>query len=362
MPLSVDQETVFQTYSAFLVVAAVVLVILFAVRWLLLRKSLTLNDDLRLHRRLGVSLLSAVGVVVAVLALPVTDAQRNLFLTGLGLVVSGVLALSSTTVIANVMAGLMLHSTKRFRTGDFLRVSGEFGRITEKGLLYTEIQTEDRELTTLPNVYLITNPMTVVRSSGTLVSANLSLGYDVHQARVEPLLLEAAMRAELEDPFVRVLELGNFSVTYRVSGFLADIKNLLTVRSNLHKMVLDVLHGDGIEIVSPTFMNQRPLSPDVRVIPTPVQDATTHDDVTTHDAQPAPEEVMPEEIMFDKADQAERAEAIQLQLKAEITELDGRLTEAKGEDRDRLEQEIQQRRTQLEAFAQNVKSNPLAEE
>lgn len=46
----------------------------------------------------------------------------------------------------------------------------------------------------------------MVRASGTIISGTLSLGYDVTRTRVEELLLEAARRVELVDPFVRVEE------------------------------------------------------------------------------------------------------------------------------------------------------------
>jgi small-conductance mechanosensitive channel len=224
MPLLESILELLREFTPFLVVVAAVVLCLAAVRWLLLRKSLSLGNERRLPRQLVLLGLSAIGIVAAVLALPVPDVTRNQLLTVLGLLVSAIIALSSTTLVANAMAGLMLRATKSFRTGDFIRVESQFGRVTERGLLDTEIQTEDRELTTLPNLYLISNPVTVVRSSGTIVSVSLSLGYDVHHAKVEPLLLEAARKADLEEPFVRVLDLGNFSVTYRISGFLADIK------------------------------------------------------------------------------------------------------------------------------------------
>ena len=77
------------------------------------------------------------------------------------------------------MAGLMLQVAKSFSPGDFVRVGEYFGRVTERGLFHVEKQTEDRDLTTLPNLHLATNSITVVHSAGTIVSAELSLGYDV---------------------------------------------------------------------------------------------------------------------------------------------------------------------------------------
>jgi small-conductance mechanosensitive channel len=76
------------------------------------------------------------------------------------------------------------------------------GKCRGAGRFHTEIQTDERTLTTLPNLYLVTNPVTTLRSSGTVVSATVSLGYDVPRGRIEELLLEAArdqLEAELEE-------------------------------------------------------------------------------------------------------------------------------------------------------------------
>jgi small conductance mechanosensitive channel len=45
-------------------------------------------------------------------------------------------------------------------------------------------------------------------------STTLSLGFDAHHLTVEPLLIEAAAKSGLEEPFVHILEIGNYAVTY----------------------------------------------------------------------------------------------------------------------------------------------------
>ena len=67
-------------------------------------------------------LLSALGLLVVVLALPLSDATRAQLLNLAGIVMSAGVALASTTFIGNVMAGLMLRAVRNFRTGDFVRV------------------------------------------------------------------------------------------------------------------------------------------------------------------------------------------------------------------------------------------------
>lgn len=309
----------FREFVPLLAVLALVSVVLWLVNWLMLKRRKELGAETQLPRQLLMIALTAVGLLLIVLVFPMSDNTRGQVLSLIGVVLTAVIALSSTTFVANIMAGLMLRVVKSFRPGDFIHIGDQFGRITERGLFHTEIQTEDRNLTTFPNLYLVTNPVTVVRSSGTIVSAELSLGYDLPHSRIEELLKEAASQTDLQEPFVQVRELGDFSVTYRVAGFLTNVKLLLTARSDLRKNVLDVLHAHGVEIVSPAFMNQRRLPEDGKVIP---------DEVKLHSKKQAPEpEEAPENLIFDKAEEAEALE----NLRKEYAELNQRLEELKKE-------------------------------
>ncbi|RMF23945.1 MAG: mechanosensitive ion channel family protein, partial [Deltaproteobacteria bacterium] len=256
----------------------------------------------RLIRQGALLVVGNLGLVAVILVLPLAEETRRQLLALLGLVLSAAIALSSTTLVGNAMAGVMLRVVGNFRPGDFIRVGDHFGRVSERGLFHVEIQTEDRDLTTLPNLFVVTHPVKVVRSSGTILTATLSLGYDQHHARVERLLVEAAKAAGLEDPFVWITELGNDAVTYRAAGLLRDVKELLGARSRLHATILDTLHEAGVEIVSPAFMNQRRIGEMTRFIPPRDWDA----------APPAgtggDEQI--EQVIFDKAEQAQAREEL----------------------------------------------------
>lgn len=247
------------------------------------------------------------GALIIILVLPIEPTTRGQVLGLVGVGFTGIIALSSTTFVTNAMAGLMLRLIRNYKAGDFIRVNDMFGRITERGLFHTEIQTEERNLTTFPNLYLINNPMTVVRSSGTIISATLSLGYDVSHQQIDTLLLEAAEQTGLKDPFVQVVELGDFSVSYKISGFLQETKQLLAMRSNLKRAVLDAFHGASVEIVSPSFMNQRVLTPHAAVLP----EAVVASPVSTSDPA-AP----PEDLIFDKAEIAQEKDQWEEKLSA----------------------------------------------
>ncbi len=291
-----------------------IVVALFVAHWLLNRHPKAVSYRFR-NQMLMIG-FTAVAALATLVILPIPSDIRGQLLSFLGILITATIALSSTTFLGNALAGLMLRAVRNFRVGDFVRTGDHFGRVSERGLLHIEIQTEDRELTTLPNLFLVRNPVTTLLSSGTVISASVTLGYDLPRTEVRKNLLEAAEKAGLTDSFVQILELGDFSVEYRVAGILKEVKQILTARSDLRARILDSMHANRMEIVSPTFMNTRALSKDEMVIPpSPV-------------AAPPPEPAdSPEGVVFDKAEEAEGA----LLLETEYKKLCERLAEFQGQ-------------------------------
>ncbi len=327
-----------------LIVLVLGILLVAGTRYLLLKRFAPPPGQSGMARQVLVAALAGVMLVIFILSLPIGDSPRGQLLSLLGLLVTAAVALSSTTLLGNAMAGFMLRAIRNFRAGDFLIVNEHRGRVSDKGWLRTEIQTERRNLTTLPNLYLVTNPMTVIRTSGTFIAASVSLGYDVPREKVKKCLLEAAEHAELIDPFVFVTDLGDFSITYQVAGFLEDVKYLISAESALRECMLDFLHRGGIEIVSPTFMNQRQL--DAKQLFIPKASRASRPSSAT--------EARPEQRMFDKADLAENEEKIEQQLKTVIEEIE-KLKKAEPEDGEVTGthiEELKRRKASLEELLQ----------
>lgn len=284
-------------------------------------------------------LLSMLGLI---LGLPVENELKNSLIGLFGLSIAALITLGSTTIFANFMAGVMMYHVRSFRPGDYIRIGEHAGRVTAKGVFHVEIQTEDRDLVTLPNAYLITNPVRVVRSSGTLIACEVSLGYDMPHARARELMLGAVEAAGLADGFVQVQELGDFSVTYRACGILEDTKKLVSMRTVLRTNVLDALHEGGVEIVSPNFVNRREVPGPV--IPERVREKK----------QP---KGSPEEVIFDKAEDAERVERVKQALteaKERVKALEAKLSEAENEDADAIRAEIEHQQKLVEYLTGRV--------
>lgn len=260
-----------------------------------------------------------IGVTTTILILPIDQTTRENILTFGGLLLTGILAFSSTTVIRDAAAGITLRIIAPFSRGDYLETDNVFGRISEIGFFHTEVQTEDRSLVTMMNSNLLSQDFRTIPTSGTLLTEEVSIGYDVSRQDVEKALLEAAEAMKLEDPFVHVMELGNFSITYRIAGLYEDFENILTARSDFSKRVLDYLHAHEIEIVSPNFMNRRDVTEE-RFIPdeAPQMVMEQEGDVAT-------------EVVFEKALDAQEIE----KMDELITTLEDKRDELKDSDEDR---------------------------
>tara|TARA_R100000900_G_scaffold127863_1_gene102870 strand:+ start:35301 stop:36377 length:1077 start_codon:yes stop_codon:yes gene_type:complete len=254
--------------------------------------------------QLAVWLIVSAGIIALVVVLPISDETQGQVLSLLGVLLSAIIALSSTTFVANAMAGVMLQITHPFRPGDYVRVNELFGRVTKRALLNTQIQSEMRDLVTLPNLLLVTEPFTVLHREGTIISADVSIGYDQPYTRIQELLLAAGEDAGLTEPFVLVQELLDHAVVYRACGFLEDMKHPLTARSSLRKKILEQLHGNQVEIVSPGFVYQRRVDAEQRVMP--------EQPVLHSGENPDPQDT-PEEKIFDKAEEAASVEELRVQ-------------------------------------------------
>ena len=156
---------------------------------------------------------------------------------------------------------------------------------------------------------MVNQPVRVVRASGTIVSAQASIGYDVSRHLLEELFVSAAEKAGLIEPFVQVVELGDYTVNYRIAGFLEDPRTLLGTRSKLRGAILDTLHDADIEIMSPMFIARREAGGDP-AIPQPESSGLARSRRTA------------ESRVFDKADAAAQVEETKAKLSEAVDNLD----------------------------------------
>ncbi|MEM8900187.1 MAG: mechanosensitive ion channel family protein [Bacteroidota bacterium] len=236
----------------------VILVFLFN-QWFLSRTK-SIAKSRKLIRQVLAFCIVLVGAIFIIFSIPdnlMDKDEKEQAISFLGAILTAAIALSSTTLLGNIIAGFMGQSVDELKVGSFISVGDYFGCVERKGLIYTMIEMEDSNLLVLPNLYIASNPVKIYSEENTFVSSTVSLGYDVSRKKVEELLKEAATSINLTNPIVIVKELGDFSIIYIVHGSLKIGSELVGARSALNAAILDVFHENKVEIVSPTFMNQR---------------------------------------------------------------------------------------------------------
>lgn len=251
-----------------------------------------IKESAQITRQTISILIILVGTLTFILSLPIDKSLKGQILSFLAIIISAAIALSSTTVLGNLIAGIMNNAMGRFKVGDLIQIEDLIGRVTRKNIFHTEIQLEDSNFVTIPNLFISSNPVKLTRKSNTVISTSVSLGYEVSQNRIVESLKKAALDTGLKDPYVYVTELGDFSVSYKIHGFLEDSGKFFSTSSLLNSNVINCLHKSNIEIVSPSFMNQRKID-DITFIPKDIIEF-----------KPEVPEKTPEDLIFDKAKQA----------------------------------------------------------
>ncbi len=292
-------------------------------------------ENRKFQFQLTMLILSLFSCVLIIIVLPINETLRGQLLTLFGVLFSASIAFSSTTFIGNILAGFMLKVIKNIKLGDYITVNDVTGRATEMSLLHVEIQTEQSDLVTIPNMIMVTLPVKVVRSTGTIISIDVSLGYDVSRSKISELLCLAVEDTGLTDSFVQIRELGDFSVTYRAAGRISDTSALLSIKSNLYGAVLDRLHGAKIEIVSPNFMNTRVVQ-DVLMIPK----AQKHSAKESNDGSV-------EKVIFEKAEKASAITNIQTEIEKLVAQLGDKENPINDEEKESVVAKIDQLKVEL---------------
>ncbi|MGF7139863.1 mechanosensitive ion channel domain-containing protein [Roseimarinus sediminis] len=302
-------------------------------------------------RRSVALLIVLTGLLIFLLSLPIDKTTKGQILSLLGIIISAGIALSSTTILGNMIAGFMNSSMKRFRNGDLINIGAYTGRVTRKSIFHTELQLEDSNFITIPNLFIAGNIVKLTRKSNSVISTEVSLGYDIERSKIEEALKEAALATGLTDPYVYITNLGDYSVVYKIHGFLDDSNKFFSTRSLLNAMVMDHLHKSGIEIVSPTFMNQRRIDEKTFIPYTASEDKST----TTA------EEATPEELIFDEAIKSEAVEnkrdyIKKIQEKQEA--LKAKLKDAKNtKEKDQLSQKIERYEKEIGKIQQHIEQS-----
>lgn len=184
---------------------------------------------------------------------------------GISVFVGLIVSLGSSTVISNIIAGLVITYMRPYKLGDRIKLNDTTGNVVEKTPLVTRIRTPKNELITIPNSFIMSshtvNYSSSAREYGLIIHSEVTIGYDAPWRQVHQLLIDAALNTPgvVDDPRPFVLEtsLSDWYPVYQVNAYIRDADRLPQIYSDLHQNIQDYFNKAGVEIMSPHYMAMR---------------------------------------------------------------------------------------------------------
>ena len=184
---------------------------------------------------------------------------------GISVFLGVIVSFSSSSVIGNMVSGIVMTYMRPFRIGDFIRFEDNEGEVIEKTVLVTRIRTLKNDIITIPNSSILQaktfNYTLSAENYGVIVHTQFTMGYDINWRTCERLLTEAALATTYIEhhpkPFVLAHALDDSYLTYEINAYTHHSQDLLTVYSELHKNVVDKFNEAGIEVMAPHIYARR---------------------------------------------------------------------------------------------------------
>lgn len=184
--------------------------------------------------------------------------------SSLGIDVSGIIALASVLTLAislalqdalaNVIGGFTLLSTKPFRVGDYVEISGEGGTVLAIGLTYTKLLTPDRKTISIPNRNVIAASVVNYTLEGTRrVDISIQAAYSNDPEQVIAALLQAAdtpTAMQEPAPYAALSSYGESTMGY-ILQIWCKSEDYWTTLHTVNRNIRKVFEQSGIQMTYP---------------------------------------------------------------------------------------------------------------
>lgn len=184
---------------------------------------------------------------------------------GVSVFIGIIVSLGSTSIIGNLISGMVMTYMRLFKIGDYIKVGDVVGEVIEKTILVTRIRTRKNEVITIQNSNLMgsqtSNYTVAAKNFGIIVHTKVTIGYDVPWQKVKKIMESAALETpgimHKPHPFMMTTSLDDYYVEYEINAFTNDAVRLTTIYSNLHQNLLKRFFEEGVEIMSPHIFAHR---------------------------------------------------------------------------------------------------------
>ena len=200
---------------------------------------------------------------MVVLIFPLLPDSESTVFRGVSVFLGVLFSLGSTTVISNTVAGLVLTYMRSFKLGDRIKIGDVVGDVVEKTPFAVRIQTNKKEIVTVPNSTLLSSNVVNYSTSGdekhgVIIFMPVTVCYDVPWRRAVDLITEAAKKTEgvlqTPAPFVLVKNLGNDASDMELNVYTNEPENQPRIFSELNNNIRDLFEANGISMTVPKLV------------------------------------------------------------------------------------------------------------
>lgn len=201
-------------------------------------------------------------IFMFILIFPYLPKSDSTVFQGVSVFAGIMLSLGSTSIIGNLVAGLVITYMRPFKIGDRIKMDDCVGNVVEKTALVTRVRTLKNEVITIPNSSVMNsktlNYSVSAREYGLILYVSVTVGYDVPWQQVHDLLLKVASRTDnllkKQKPFILQTSLDEFNVEYQLNVYTKEADKMSGIYSDLRKNIQEVFKQAGIDLVSPHYI------------------------------------------------------------------------------------------------------------
>jgi small-conductance mechanosensitive channel len=194
-----------------------------------------------------------------ILIYPLLPNSESDIFKGVSVFVGVLFSLGSSSIIGNLVAGIVVTYMRPFKLGDRIQIGNVIGFVVEKSATVTRLRTHKNEYITFPNSTILTSSITNYNFSadnkddhGLILYVTITFGYSTPWQTVHSILIEAALKTQNIEhdpmPFVLQTKLDDFYAHYEINAYTKAIEKVPAVYSELHKNIQNGFHDAGLDM------------------------------------------------------------------------------------------------------------------
>ena len=168
-------------------------------------------------------------------------------------ILTAVIGFSMQDTIGSLFSGLLIQTEKPFKIGDWIKVGDIEGQVDEITWRYTKLITPSLNQVLIPNNAIVKERLVNMSEPGreSSVSVTVAAPVDIAPVKVKSALEEVLRKAQFvaksPEPRVRLFEIGQDQLNYRVAFYANNFEDTVAARSEVLSSIWYEFKKQGID-------------------------------------------------------------------------------------------------------------------